>query len=73
MMWINVVLALMLQNPQAYFAMVKGLNSQGCRVYDAVYVSCPGVVPIGAVPIPADAVEVVPIVRPSRQSDHAQR
>ena len=57
-MWINILLVLSLDTP-LYWYTVIGLQEQGCRVYNVVYVSCPTAdPPPGAVFVPADAFPV---------------
>lgn len=68
MMWISVLLVLFFGSP-TYWDQVEALNSQGCKVYDDFYISCPGVVaPPSAFPIPEGAVEVVPQIHYPKRS-----
>ena len=62
MMWISLLLVVFSAlNQSLYWDFVADLRDIGCHVYNEVYVSCPVErVPPGAVPIPVDAVEVIP-------------
>jgi hypothetical protein len=63
MMWLNTLL-LMLRigssdpvNYRMYWSIVDHERAAGCRVYNYIYDSCPGMDRIGGMAIPADAVE----------------
>ncbi len=60
MMWISIPLLFLSSYGEVdkYWAFVSLLESQGCRVYNVFYESCPGPHPLRTVEIPSDAVEV---------------
>ena len=60
MMWISFLL-MMFFGTATYREQVDALHERGCHVYNDYWISCPDVerLPPSAVPIPADAVEIL--------------